>query len=69
MMKIFANSRNPNTVLWSLELIFMFSKKYSPKEVLNENFKTDLHHSLNEKLSFISNLASGQATLLLNEPV
>ncbi len=59
LMKIFANSKNPNTVLWSLELIFMFSKKYSPKEALNEGFKTDLHHALNEKLSFISNLASG----------
>lgn len=31
MKRVLALSRNPNTIFWLLELIYLLSKKYSPK--------------------------------------
>ncbi len=35
--KIFEYSKNPNTLLWLIEFEAMISKKYSPKEILNNS--------------------------------
>ncbi|EGR29985.1 n-terminal domain protein [Ichthyophthirius multifiliis] len=52
---IFINSKNPNTVTWLVELLFMASKKYNPKEIISDSkFKKELHDLLNEKLLFMS---------------
>jgi hypothetical protein len=42
--KGFSNSRNPNTLLWMLETLYICSIKYNPKEILNDNkIRKDLH--------------------------
>jgi len=41
---VFLNSRHVNTICWILELFYMMSWKYSPKEVLgNADFRKELH--------------------------
>lgn len=41
--------------MWAIDLLYMLSEKYSPKEILNDNkFKKDLHDLINEKLTFLS---------------
>ena len=53
--QIFNPSKNPNTVMWILDVLYMLSEKYSPKEIIGDNkFKKDLHDLMNEKLSFLS---------------
>lgn len=55
ILKIFSPSKNPNTSMWAIDLLYMLSEKYSPKEILNDNkFKKDLHDLINEKLTFLS---------------
>lgn len=36
LKRAFALTKNPNTVLWLLETVYLLSKKYSPK-VKNQN--------------------------------
>ena len=55
VVNIFSQSKNPNTILWLIETLYMASKKYNPKEVVSDNrFKKELHDLLNEKLLFMS---------------
>jgi hypothetical protein len=44
VLKAFSLSKNPNTVMWILEILFTSSKKYSPKEILaDKKLKKELH--------------------------
>ena len=55
VVNIFSQSKNPNTILWLIETLYMASKKYNPKEIVSDNrFKKELHDLLNEKLLFMS---------------
>jgi hypothetical protein len=59
VIKFFSKSKGPITAIWILEIINLCSKKYSPKELLlNEKFKSDLHHLTNEKLKYLASIAS-----------
>lgn len=41
--------------MWMLDLLYMLSEKYSPKEILNDSkFKKELHDLINEKLAYLS---------------
>jgi hypothetical protein len=45
--------------MWMLDLLYMLSEKYSPKEIIGDNnFKKELHDLTNEKLSFLSGWVS-----------
>ena len=47
--------------MWILEFLALCAKKYSPKEILSdEKFKSELHLMINEKLKFVSGVASKQ---------
>jgi hypothetical protein len=62
-------SKNPNTVMWMLDLLFMLSEKYSPKEVIGDSkLKKDLHDLINEKLNFLSGWVASAYTIKFNEP-
>lgn len=62
-------SHNPNTVMWMLDLLYMLSEKYSPKELVSQEsrFKSDLHDLINEKLMFLSGWVAHSFSLKLNE--
>jgi hypothetical protein len=69
VIKPFYPSKNPNTNLWILEFLALCSKKYSPKEILSdEKFKSELHLMINEKLKFVSGIASKQFNFFYEEP-
>lgn len=54
-LKILNFSKNPSTVLWIVEFLFMLSIKYSPKEIMSDNkFKSEYHEIMNEKLMYCS---------------
>ncbi|KRX02740.1 Armadillo-type fold [Pseudocohnilembus persalinus] len=68
ILKILALSKNPSTGLWIIEFIYMLSRKYSPKEILNEtSFKKSLHELLSDKFLFLSNVAAQTYTFIFNQ--
>ena len=51
------HSRHINTVCWILELFYMMSWKYSPKEVLNNNeLSKELHTQIKNILATLAEL-------------
>lgn len=45
----------------------MLSRKYSPKEILNDNsFKKALHDIITDKLNYLSNVASRNYMFIFN---
>lgn len=53
VLQPFRRSRTPLSAMWTIEILSLCAKKYSPKELLrNEKFKTDLHALINEKLRY-----------------
>jgi len=55
--------------MWAIDLLYMLSEKYSPKEILNDNkFKKDLHDLTNEKLTFLSGWIAQSFAVKFNEP-
>lgn len=69
VIKPFQASKNPNTNLWVLEFLALCSKKYSPKEILSdERFKSELHLLINDKLKFVSGIASKSFNFFYEEP-
>ncbi|EGR30936.1 n-terminal domain protein [Ichthyophthirius multifiliis] len=71
LLKNLLPSKNPNTVLWIMEILFTASKKYSPKEILSDKkLKKELHDLIQEKFIFVSLwISSSQIQILFNEPV
>ena len=56
--------------MWMLDLLYMLSEKYSPKEIISDNdFKKELHDLINEKLSFLSGWVASAYTVKFNEPI
>ena len=57
-------SSNPNTHMWLLELLHLFSSKYSPKELLNvHSIKQNLHNVVNELLLSITHFSAKKMTI------
>lgn len=54
-------SSNPICYLWLLENLFLFSHKFSPKEVLQVyQIKQQLHNLINELLFTVSMIAANK---------
>lgn len=69
VLKAFSLSKNPNTVVWIMEILFTMSKKYSPKEILTDKkLKKDLHDLIADKFLFLSLWVSNSYQVLFNEP-
>lgn len=55
--------------MWMLDLLYMLSEKYSPKEIINDSkFKKELHDLTNEKLSYLSGWVAQTFSVKFNEP-
>lgn len=69
VLKPFQKSKTPMSAIWTIEIINLCSKKYSPKELLkNESFKKDLHFMINDKLKYIAAIASRKEILFFSLP-
>lgn len=67
--RYFSSSKNPNTIFWLLEIIYLLSKKYSPKEALGEgNLKKALHEEINNLLQSAANYCSKAYQIFFNDP-
>lgn len=66
--KMFANSRGPATHLWILEIFFMLTQKYNPKEILSDNkIRKELHQQVNNALATLAQICSKQTNFLYND--
>jgi len=66
----FSLSKNPSTMLWILELMYMLSSKFPPTELMNDKkFRNELQEIIMSKLMYCSHLISNAFTLILNEQV
>lgn len=55
--------------MWMLDLLYMLSEKYSPKEIISDSkFKKDLHELINEKLGFLAGWVANSFSVKFNEP-
>lgn len=55
----FQQARTPLAAIWTLEILNLCAKKYSPKELLkNEKFKSDLHGLINDRLKYVAGIAA-----------
>ena len=55
----FQQSQTPLAAVWTLEILNLCAKKYSPKELIkNERFKTDLHGLINKRLKEAASIAA-----------
>jgi len=69
VLRVFQPSRNVSTNLWLVEFLYLFSVKFSPKEVLQEwGFKKELHDFLNDKLQALTAFFSPSSNVLFNAP-
>jgi hypothetical protein len=42
-LNVFKGSKIPSTILWTMEILFLLTRKYSPKELMSDkDFKKDL---------------------------
>lgn len=68
-VKMFLNTRTPSSVIWLLEILFLLSVKYIPKELLGDaKFKKELHETINFLLLSCANVCSKNFQIFFNEP-
>eukprot|EP01016_Furgasonia_blochmanni_P038515 TRINITY_DN4669_c0_g1_i1.p1 TRINITY_DN4669_c0_g1~~TRINITY_DN4669_c0_g1_i1.p1 ORF type:complete len:646 (+),score=181.01 TRINITY_DN4669_c0_g1_i1:128-1939(+) len=68
-VKIFSLSKNPNSVLWMLEVLFLASIRYNPKEIISDNkMKKEMHDLENALLINAASLAAKQQQIFFNDP-
>ncbi|CAD8140880.1 unnamed protein product [Paramecium pentaurelia] len=63
--KCLLQSRHINTICYVLEIIYMMSWKFSPKDVL-EDFRKELHTQLRQNLVILAEMASFQQNYTIN---
>lgn len=69
MVRLFANSKSISTHLWLLEILYLLSIKYNPKEILNDQkLKKDMHDQINTLLIAIANTCAKNNQFYFNEP-
>jgi len=69
MSRLFITSRNPSTHLWLIELIFLLSQKYNPKEILAEaKIKKELHAQITTLLMNLANNCAKLNSIVFNDP-
>ncbi|KAL4485808.1 hypothetical protein ABPG72_012348 [Tetrahymena utriculariae] len=57
-LSTFNTSKHPTTCIWVLDIILAASRKYSPKEILNEkNIRQDLHELIKIHLTNLANFS------------
>ncbi len=67
-MKLFQHSTSPNTFLWIADLLLLVTKKYSPKEILQDkNISTGIHGLIKNTLQTLCDLATGK-TVYVYDP-
>lgn len=54
--------------MWMMDLLYMLSEKYSPKEIITDSkFKSELHDLINQKLMYLSGWVAHSYSIRLNE--
>lgn len=67
--RLFALSKSPSTHLWLLEIFYLLSLKYNPKEILNEyKLKKEMHAQINALLISLANCCAKTGSIYFNEP-
>mmetsp|Transcript_26441 Transcript_26441/g.23389 ORF Transcript_26441/g.23389 Transcript_26441/m.23389 type:complete len:103 (-) Transcript_26441:783-1091(-) len=65
---MFTSSRAPATHLWLLEIYFLLTQKYNPKEILGDNkIRKELHHQVNGVLSTLAQMCAKQVSFHYND--
>lgn len=67
-LKLFEHSKNPTTILWSIEILELLTNKYSPKPVIasERSLKKEIRHLTRSFLDAASAIAAGEHSLLFN---
>lgn len=67
-VKLFINSKTPSSILWILEILYLLSVKYIPKELLSDSrFKKELHETINFLLLSCANICAKNSQILFND--
>ena len=67
-VKLFINSKTPGSILWLLEILYLLSVKYIPKELLSDTrFKKELHETINFLLLSCASICSKNSQILFND--
>ena len=68
-VKMFINTKTPSSIIWLLEILFLLSVKYIPKELLGDaKFKKELHEQINALLMSCAIVCAKTSQIHFNDP-
>jgi len=69
LLLVFGQSKAPSTILWLVEIQLLLTRKYSPKEIVNDQRFRNCHHEfINEKLKYLAQFGAKQFGVFWNDP-
>lgn len=67
-VKLFVASKTPSSIIWLLEILYLLSVKYIPKELLSDaRFKKELHETISALLLSCANICAKNAQIIFND--
>ena len=67
-VKMFIASKTPSSILWLLEILYLLSIKYIPKELLSDaKFKKELHDTIGSLLLSCANICAKNSQIQFND--